>query len=95
MSPHGTESRYVNTRCRCGACTDAASAASLARQHRRAAWPRETVPHGTVNGYRNYGCRCEACTEAHRVACLRTRAFAALDEGRPLTAMQAAALASP
>lgn len=56
--------------------------------------PREDVPHGTYGGYTNWGCRCEACTQAHNTAQLARTAARNQRAGRPLTAMQAAALAS-
>ena len=65
-----TRSAYVNGRCRCDICRNAAREYQLRWSERAAARVHETgelpagVEHGTCNAYGNYGCRCRLCKSA-------------------------------
>jgi hypothetical protein len=78
--------------CRCAECTEAHRLRM--RQVRAAlrARPRDEVPHG-LYGYTNWGCRCDVCGAAHSESQAVRNARRKQAAGRPLSAMEAAALA--
>lgn len=67
MTPHGTDSTYVNHGCRCEECKAAHAAyqrtAASSRKERLRANPALVV-HGTTSTYTNWLCRCEPCRQA-------------------------------
>lgn len=70
-SPHGTDSKYRRSGCRCTSCRAAHAEASRLRVAARKAdadtgWV--PVPHGKESTYKNYGCRCDECRAAVNAA---------------------------
>jgi hypothetical protein len=89
---HGIRATYTGG-CRCAPCTEAQRAWHEEFRHELAARPRDAVPHGG-SGYLNWSCRCEVCKAAGREHNARTRARRARRNGKPLTPLQAEALAN-
>jgi hypothetical protein len=90
---HPGPSAY-NKGCRCGDCTEL----HRQRHNRVMAWAAATasperIPHG-IGGYGNWGCRCAVCLEAGRAKNALSRARVKTAAGKPLTAREAAAVAS-
>lgn len=65
-SPHGTMSRYTNSRCRCEACRDAMAEYMRGWHSSKDGLPDGDPRHGTLNGYDHYRCRCGRCCAARR-----------------------------
>lgn len=65
MNPwrHGTITGYMNHRCRCDDCKQAAS--TYTRERRNRGLPIPEHSHGSNSTYVNYRCRCQPCKDAH------------------------------
>lgn len=72
---HGSYSTYVNHKCRCDSCREAARDYQRGRDGapRKRGRPPKEIVHGTVAGY-NKKCRCEECTAAVREVSRKRRA---------------------
>ena len=85
-------SAYKNG-CRCADCTEAHRIRQNAVLAGLASRPRDQVPHGRY-GYSNWSCRCGTCSAAWSELMALQRATRKQAAGKPLTPMEAAALAA-
>jgi hypothetical protein len=92
---HPSASAY-NKGCRCDDCRELHRQRHnyvMARAQAAARASPERIPHG-AGGYTNWGCRCAVCLEAGRRRNALRRVRVKQAAGKPLTALERAAVAA-